>query len=182
MENKNRILDFVENKKIDKNNKQLDKITTNKIDRVVIKDPIQCGKTEEEKYFHLTREKIFDRKFTKIYEEDVDSENVKSLIKKYIADKMGLEKTKFVFDDNDFYDYGIKNSEFYHIFLVLDQKKIDYNIMKDVLCRLTLSQTFLEKQKIVLFSILDNKIYIFEVNIEKNIVDFLKKLGGKNAS
>jgi len=178
MGNIDRILDYVDKKKVRENvieNKQLDKIANNKLDKVIIREPIQCTNTKEDVCIQSFKDKVFNIRATKVDETQLDSKSIKSLIKDYVAEKLGVSKTKFKYEDNEFEDYGIKDSEFYHIFLVLDQNYVDYNIIRDVCCRLVMSEQFLEKQKIILFSILDIKIYIFEIIIEKDIIEFLRR-------
>ena len=176
----NRLLDYLNGKKLNKEekievSKQVERIIKDKVEKIVIKETTQLPlMTEEEKTIKLDRNSLFSDVPIRLLESlEVDNVTVKSIIKDYIAGKLELEKVKFKSGDTLFEDYGRNKKTLYHIFIVLDQKMIDENILKDVFVRLRLSQEFYEKQNIVLYSILDGKLYIFETTIEKDILNFL---------
>ncbi|MCK9556209.1 hypothetical protein M0R36_10425 [bacterium] len=176
-----RILDYVNGKRTDNdfpiiNDKKIDKIINNNIEKIIINDTEQLPVKNKEDIVTLNaRSKIFSSLEYELKEFDVNSNTIRKIIKNYVAEYFKLNKTKFNYKDISFEDYGILDDIFFHIFLVLNQKDVDYNILKDVFTRLIISEIYLEKQRIILFSILDSKIYSFDTVIEKDAINIFRR-------
>jgi len=176
------ILDFIDSKnteeiKVDskRSERQIDKVISN-IHPYETKE-IELEADKSSYATEITKANLFnDFSIAKNKEIQVDTNTVKAAIKEQLSKILNLQKMNFVFEGNVFQDYGIKDNECYHIFLVLNDMEINSLVVKKMISRAVMIVDYKMIHNIVLYSIIKNKLLIYKTKVDKELLNYL---GGK---